>query len=70
MYNFFSFHFNFIFLFFIFASRTNDWCHREAYLELARREKAGEPLVSPDYLPCDQINLPSEEELGDTEIVI
>jgi NADH dehydrogenase (ubiquinone) 1 beta subcomplex subunit 11 len=39
-------------------------------LELARREKAGEPLVNPDYVPCEQINLPSEEELGDTEIVI
>ena len=50
--------------------RTNDWCHREAYLELSRREKAGEPLINPDYVPIDKIKLPSEEELGDTEIVI
>jgi hypothetical protein len=39
-------------------------------LELARREKAGEPLVSPDYVSVSQIKLPSEEELGDMEIVI
>ncbi len=50
--------------------RSNDWCYREAHLELARREAAGEPLVDPDFLPVDKIKLPSEEELGDMEIVI
>jgi NADH dehydrogenase (ubiquinone) 1 beta subcomplex subunit 11 len=48
----------------------NDWCHREAHLELSRREKAGIPLVSPDYVPIENIKLPSDEELGDMEIVI
>jgi hypothetical protein len=50
--------------------RTNEWCWREAQLELARREKSGEPLVNPDFLPVESINLPSDEEIGDMEIVI
>lgn len=50
--------------------RTNDWCYREAYLELARREAAGEPLVNPDYVSSERIQLPSDEELGETEIII
>ena len=48
----------------------NHWCYREAHLELARREKAGEPLVNPDLIPVDKIKLPSDEELGDMEIII
>jgi hypothetical protein len=39
-------------------------------LELARRESAGLPLVDPDYVPVANIKLPSEEEIGDMEIVI
>ncbi|RMZ96345.1 NADH dehydrogenase [ubiquinone] 1 beta subcomplex subunit mitochondrial [Brachionus plicatilis] len=50
--------------------KTNDWCYREAYLEISRREKAGLPLVDPDYVPSEQINLPSEEDIGDTEIIL
>ncbi|XP_064633108.1 NADH dehydrogenase [ubiquinone] 1 beta subcomplex subunit 11, mitochondrial-like [Lineus longissimus] len=47
-----------------------DWAHREAYLELARRERDGLPLVDPDYVPKDSIELPSDEELGNQEIII
>ena len=50
--------------------RQNEWCYREAHLELARREKLGVDLVSPDYIPVENIKLPSDEELGDMEIVI
>ena len=28
-----------------------EWALREAHLEIARREKAGLPLISPDLLP-------------------
>lgn len=47
-----------------------DWVQREAFLELRRREQNGLPLIDPNYLPLDKIKLPSDEELGDTEIVI
>lgn len=47
-----------------------DWAQREAYLELRRREKLGLPPVDPNYIPLDQIWLPTDEELGDTEVVI
>jgi NADH dehydrogenase (ubiquinone) 1 beta subcomplex subunit 11 len=47
-----------------------DWSQREAFLELRRREAAGLPLISADYIDPAKINLPSEEELGDTEIII
>ncbi|CAF0941525.1 unnamed protein product [Brachionus calyciflorus] len=50
--------------------KTNDWCYREAHLELARREKAGLPLVDSDYVPSDKIKLPSEEEIGDMKIIL
>lgn len=47
-----------------------DWAQREAYLELRRREKAGLPLIDPNLIDPSKINLPSDEELGDTEIII
>ncbi|GFO44528.1 chitin deacetylase [Plakobranchus ocellatus] len=47
-----------------------DWCQREAFLELERREKEGLPLVDPNYVNVDTIELPSDEELGDEEIII
>ena len=37
---------------------------------MARRKKNGLPLVDPDFIPVDKINLPSDEELGDFEIKI
>ncbi|KAE8744775.1 hypothetical protein FOCC_FOCC008591 [Frankliniella occidentalis] len=48
----------------------NEWAHREAFLELRRREAAGLPLVDPDYIPASQMKLPSEEQLGSYEIII
>ncbi|KAL5013648.1 hypothetical protein ScPMuIL_007918 [Solemya velum] len=50
--------------------RLEDWSIREAYLELERRQKAGLPLVDPNMIPLDAIELPSDEEIGDTEIII
>lgn len=47
-----------------------DWAQREAYLELRRREAAGLDPVSPNYIDPASIELPSDEELGDTEIII
>ena len=47
-----------------------DWATREAYLDMHRREQEGLPLIDPYLIPPDQIVLPTEEELGDTEIVI
>lgn len=47
-----------------------DWSQREAYLELRRREAAGLDPISRDYVAAGQMALPSDEELGDTEIII
>lgn len=47
-----------------------NWAEREAFLELRRREDLGLPLIDPNYIPLDSIKLPSEEDLGDIEIVI
>ncbi|XP_050031032.1 NADH dehydrogenase [ubiquinone] 1 beta subcomplex subunit 11, mitochondrial [Dermacentor andersoni] len=47
-----------------------DWIEREAHLELERREKLGLPLVDPNLIDPSRIVLPSDEELGDFEIVL
>lgn len=47
-----------------------DWAQREAFLELRRREQNGLPLIDANYLPLEKIILPTDEELGDTDIVI
>lgn len=47
-----------------------DWSQREAYLELRRREAAGLDPISRDYVAAGQMALPTDEELGDTEIII
>lgn len=47
-----------------------DWINREAYLELERREKLGLPLVDPNLVDPSRIPLPSEEEIGDLEIIL
>ncbi|KAJ2952756.1 hypothetical protein O0L34_g7115 [Tuta absoluta] len=47
-----------------------DWAQREAFLELRRREKAGLPPISPHFIDPAKITLPSDEELGDTVIII
>uniref|UniRef100_A0A182NI19 NADH dehydrogenase [ubiquinone] 1 beta subcomplex subunit 11, mitochondrial n=1 Tax=Anopheles dirus TaxID=7168 RepID=A0A182NI19_9DIPT len=50
--------------------QLQDWSQREAYLVLRRREAAGQEPISKDYVDPAQIVLPSDEELGNTEIVI
>ncbi|KAL3269941.1 hypothetical protein HHI36_008997 [Cryptolaemus montrouzieri] len=47
-----------------------DWAQREAFLELRRREKNGLPLVDPNLINIDKVQLPTDEELGDTDIII
>ena len=49
-----------------------DWARREAHLEIARRERAGLPLISPDLIERSRVEacLPSEEELRDFDILI
>lgn len=47
-----------------------DWSQREAFLELRRREAAGLDAISPDYVDVSAIDLPTEEDLGDFEIII
>ena len=50
--------------------RLQQWAQREAFLELARREKEGEPLISKDFIPIDKISLPDDDELGNMPIII
>lgn len=50
--------------------RNLSWGTREAFLELERREREGLPLVNPNYIDPSQMELPSDEELGDTEIIV
>ncbi|PSN44502.1 hypothetical protein C0J52_09067 [Blattella germanica] len=47
-----------------------DWGQREAYLELKRREDLGLPLIDRNLIDPAKIDLPSDEELGETEIII
>jgi NADH dehydrogenase (ubiquinone) 1 beta subcomplex subunit 11 len=47
-----------------------DWAQREAFLELRRREAAGLPAIDCNYVDPAKIELPSDEELGETEIII
>ena len=43
---------------------------REAHLELDRRQRLGLPLIDPDYVPPDQIELPPDESLEDEDIIV
>lgn len=47
-----------------------EWAHREAYIVLRNREAAGLEPIAPDYIDPSKIVLPSDDELGDTEIII
>uniref|UniRef100_A0A8J2RKA5 NADH dehydrogenase [ubiquinone] 1 beta subcomplex subunit 11, mitochondrial n=1 Tax=Daphnia galeata TaxID=27404 RepID=A0A8J2RKA5_9CRUS len=47
-----------------------DWAQREAYLLVREREAMGLPHIDPNYTDESTIVLPSEEELGDFEIII
>ncbi|XP_013786302.1 NADH dehydrogenase [ubiquinone] 1 beta subcomplex subunit 11, mitochondrial-like [Limulus polyphemus] len=50
--------------------RSKQWSVREAFLQLHRREKLGLPLIDKNLIDPSKIDLPSDEELGDTEIII
>jgi len=50
--------------------RDRSWEKREALLEIARREKLGLPLIDANFVDPSKINLPSDEELGDFEIIV
>ncbi|XP_067139636.1 NADH dehydrogenase [ubiquinone] 1 beta subcomplex subunit 11, mitochondrial [Centruroides vittatus] len=50
--------------------RYRDWTMREAYLELHRREKLGLPLIDKNLIDPSKIELPPDEDLVDTEIII
>lgn len=50
--------------------QLNDWSQREGYLELRRREKLGLEPIDPWLVDPSTMVLPSDEELGDTEIII
>lgn len=50
--------------------RNKDWAQREAYLQLRYREEHGLPLVDRNMIDPSKIILPTDEELGDTEIII
>lgn len=47
-----------------------EWSQREAYVVLRNREAAGLEPISANYIDPKQVELPSDEELGDTEIII
>lgn len=47
-----------------------DWAQREAYLEMRRREAAGLPYIDRNLIPEENVVLPTDEELGETEIII
>ena len=46
------------------------WEKREALLEIARREQLGLPLIDPNFVDPSKIHLPTDEELGDFDIII
>lgn len=48
----------------------SDWAQREAFIELKRREDAGLPLIDPNLIDPAKISLPTDEELGEQEIII
>lgn len=47
-----------------------EWSQREAYIVLRNREAAGLEPIAPDYVDPSTVVLPSDEELGDAEIII
>ena len=55
---------------FLLVFRLYEWSQREAYLLIAKRERDGLPLVDKNFIDPSKINLPSDEELGDTEVIV
>lgn len=50
--------------------KMRDWAQREAFLQLRAREAAGVELISPNLIDASLVELPTDEELRDTEIII
>lgn len=50
--------------------QLNEWAQREAYITLREREKAGLVPIAADYVDPSTMTLPSDEELGDADIII
>lgn len=46
------------------------WAQREAYLTLRDREEAGLEPIAPDYIDPSTLELPTDDELGDVEVII
>lgn len=47
-----------------------EWSQREAFIVLREREAAGLEPIAANYFDPATIDLPSDEDLGDTEIII
>jgi len=50
--------------------RDKAWQKREALLEIERRERLGLPYIDANYIDPNKIYLPSDEELGDFDIIV
>lgn len=48
----------------------SEWSQREAFIVLRERELAGLDPIDPWYVDPATVELPTDEELGDTEIII
>jgi len=65
--------FSCIFVYLIFYMpdyKFRDWAKREAFLQIERSERTGSPLVNREYVDPKLIELPTDEEIGDQEIII
>ncbi|XP_014210646.1 NADH dehydrogenase [ubiquinone] 1 beta subcomplex subunit 11, mitochondrial [Copidosoma floridanum] len=51
-------------------NRYKDWAQREAYLRLREREAAGLPPITLNVIDEAKVKLPTDEELGDTDVII
>jgi NADH dehydrogenase (ubiquinone) 1 beta subcomplex subunit 11 len=52
----------------IFPSSQTDWAHREGILLLREREAAGIFPIDKNFVDPAKLELPTDEELGDTPI--
>lgn len=50
--------------------KLDAWASREAYLEIHRRKKLGLPTIDRNYVDPRNVVLPTEEEIGDLEIIL
>lgn len=57
---------------FMYAPDVNlkHWAQREAFLELRRREAKGSKPIDPNLIDPSLVTLPSDEELGDADVII